>query len=192
MSKLDGGLGFRDFEAFNFALLANQSWRLISNGPALVFRVLKDRYFAHSDTMEASLGSNASFLWRSLLKGREVNKQESRWRIGNGMQVKVFGDPWLNSPPYQIESDNGQNSYLMVSELINQDTMRWDVDKLLEHLDVDTADGVMKIPLGRFLIKDRLIWNESNDGCYSVRSGYFVARKLLGREVAETNNRSNI
>ena len=37
-SKEEGGLGFHDFKAFNFALLAKQGWRLQTNTSSLVHR----------------------------------------------------------------------------------------------------------------------------------------------------------
>jgi hypothetical protein len=40
-AKEIGGLGFRDLECFNTAMLAKQGWRLIKNPNSLVARILK-------------------------------------------------------------------------------------------------------------------------------------------------------
>ncbi|XP_075478858.1 uncharacterized protein LOC142519715 [Primulina tabacum] len=70
--KCMGGLGFRQLESFNKALLAKQLWRIVGAPESVVARVLKARYFKHQDIMQASLGSNPSFIWRSLLWSRPL------------------------------------------------------------------------------------------------------------------------
>uniref|UniRef100_A0A2N9FZG8 Reverse transcriptase domain-containing protein n=1 Tax=Fagus sylvatica TaxID=28930 RepID=A0A2N9FZG8_FAGSY len=57
-AKEDGGLGFRDFNAFNLALLAKQGWRFLKNQHSLVFRVCKARYFPKCDFMQAKIGQS--------------------------------------------------------------------------------------------------------------------------------------
>ncbi|KAA3467059.1 reverse transcriptase [Gossypium australe] len=62
-------MGFKEFEAFNLAMLAKQSWRMIAEPRPLWVKVLKGLYFPHKSIMEAEKGSRASWIWRSLVEG---------------------------------------------------------------------------------------------------------------------------
>ncbi|KAL6205710.1 hypothetical protein ACLB2K_022964 [Fragaria x ananassa] len=61
--KSEGGMGFRNLIYFNRALLAKQGWRILSRPEALVTRLLRAKYFPQSNFMQASLGSDPSFVW---------------------------------------------------------------------------------------------------------------------------------
>ena len=65
--KEEGGLGFRDLKSFNLALLAKQGWRLQKNSSSLFSWVYKAKYFPNGDFVEAEVGKNASFAWRSIM-----------------------------------------------------------------------------------------------------------------------------
>ena len=52
-SKLNGGMGFRNLQAFNLAMLAKQGWRLISNPNSLMAQIYKARYYPHGDVFQS-------------------------------------------------------------------------------------------------------------------------------------------
>ncbi|WOG95751.1 hypothetical protein DCAR_0415078 [Daucus carota subsp. sativus] len=58
--KCEGGMGFRDFRAFNLALLAKQGWRLTTNPSSFCERVLKSIYFPAGSFLTAVNGARAS------------------------------------------------------------------------------------------------------------------------------------
>ncbi|XP_073041839.1 uncharacterized mitochondrial protein AtMg00310-like [Primulina eburnea] len=96
--KCMGGLGFRQLETFNQALLAKQIWRIISEPESLVARVLKGRYFRHQDIMEADLGSNPSSIWRALMWSMPLLAEGLCWKVGDGARINTFKDIWLPGP----------------------------------------------------------------------------------------------
>ena len=120
--KKKGGMGFRDFHAFNLAMLAKQAWRLVTGTHSLFYRVYKARYFPRCSFMEAELGHNPSFVWRSLLAARDLIREGSIWRIGNGQSIAVSDKNWLSHPPV---FKPGANTNLKVGDLIHHETMQW-------------------------------------------------------------------
>lgn len=71
-AKMRGSLGFRDLSSFNHALIAKQGWRILHNPDSLMAKILKAKYFKNTGFMEAKLGSNPSFIGRSILWGRQA------------------------------------------------------------------------------------------------------------------------
>ncbi|XP_057986580.1 uncharacterized protein LOC131171138 [Hevea brasiliensis] len=65
--KRQGGLGFRDLQAFNMPIVAKQGWRILSKPNSLLARVLKVRYFPHTSFLQAKAGSKPSSGWRNIL-----------------------------------------------------------------------------------------------------------------------------
>ncbi|OMO54692.1 reverse transcriptase [Corchorus capsularis] len=195
VSKMDGGLGFRDYEAFNLSLLAKQCWRLVQNSDSLCFRLMKAKYFRGSNFMAARQGRNPSFLWRSLLAGRAVLAEGCRWRVGDGASIRVFVDKWINSPPsYKPMSQyvEDENLNIRVSDLIDVDLKAWRVDVLERLFSDEDKFRIQCLPLSSYPRCDSLVWNLDPMGQYTVKSGYFVARKLLGREEFPIHSRSII
>lgn len=90
-----GGLGFKDLQAFNVALLAKQFWRMVKDPNSLWAQVLKASYFPKSSAWEAKRGSSPSWIWASLLEGGQLLKMGAHWRVGNGQSIDVWDDKWL-------------------------------------------------------------------------------------------------
>jgi hypothetical protein len=74
-AKYAGGLGFRDIELFNLAMLARQAWRILQNQNSLSARILMAVYYPNDEFLDAALGSSSSQVWRALVEGRNVMKQ---------------------------------------------------------------------------------------------------------------------
>ncbi|KAK4383356.1 putative mitochondrial protein [Sesamum angolense] len=72
--KLEGGLGFRNLEAFNLALLGKQLRHLLSRLESLVSKVLKAKYYPRIHLFEAQIGTRPSYTWRSLFAAFELLK----------------------------------------------------------------------------------------------------------------------
>lgn len=63
----------------------------------LATRLLKGRYFRHGSILDASLGTNHSYIWRSILGSKDVLEDGLIWRVGDGKSIKIFEDKWIPS-----------------------------------------------------------------------------------------------
>ncbi|KAF5458401.1 hypothetical protein F2P56_022431, partial [Juglans regia] len=125
--KIKGGLGFRDLDSFNSALLAKQAWRFLQNPFSLAATIFREKYFNAKYLLEAKLGSNPSLIWRSIWGSLKLLKEGLRWRVGNGKSIEVWGHKWLNSPStFKVQSPvRVLEQEARVCELLDQSGFSW-------------------------------------------------------------------
>ncbi|XP_031254339.1 uncharacterized protein LOC116112329 [Pistacia vera] len=105
LSKTNGGLGFKDLELFNLAMLAKQGWRLLHYPNSFTARVLSAKYYPEVYFLEAKVKRTSSFIWRSVMAARPILESGLMWRIGDGSKARIWQDKWLPSPSsFKIQS----------------------------------------------------------------------------------------
>ncbi|KAK3225473.1 hypothetical protein Dsin_005335 [Dipteronia sinensis] len=117
-------------------------------GESLAAKTLKACYFPNCNFMEATKKSSGSFLWNSLLWGKDLLEKGLRWRVGNGASIRIYKDKWVPRP----------HTFNILSA---------------PSLDVQ-YNSILKIPLGSSLRADSLIWHFEGNGVYSVKSGHWL------------------
>ena len=93
--KYMGGMGFRDMEIFNLALLAKQAWRLLTRPKSLCSELLRAIYFPSNDILSAQIGNNPSKTWRAICDGIYVLRQGLIKRIGDGESTQIWVCNWI-------------------------------------------------------------------------------------------------
>ena len=122
-SKSIGGMGFRDLQKFNNAMLAKQVWHLIHDKDTLVYKVFSANYFLEGSILDAPVHSKSSYAWKSIMQAREEVHKGAIWRIGNGKTIKVWDHQWLPEPGCsKIISPRAGSVVVRVSELFLLET----------------------------------------------------------------------
>ena len=84
-------MGFKDLEKFNEAMLAKQMWRLLTDHTSLFYKVFRAKYFPNGSVLDAK-PSSGSYAWQSIVKAKKLVQSGLLWRVGDGKQIKIFGD----------------------------------------------------------------------------------------------------
>jgi hypothetical protein len=193
LAKDSGGLGFRDLEWFNLALLAKQGWRLVQNPGSLVAKILKEKYFPNNSFLEADLGRRPSFTWRSIWNSKKLLKEGLVWRVGDGRSINIWRDKWLPKPPYVIRS---AVRYLegdaKVCDLLDMDTNWWRVNMVHEIFNVEEATDICSMAVCPNRNMDRLAWACTANGEHTVKSAYYLAKTRFVEEEGSSSNQQEI
>ena len=174
LPKNQGGLGFKDLEQFNLALLNKQVWRLIHSTDSLLYKVFKAKYFPHCTILDDEVKRKGSYAWQSILKARGLVRIGSTWRIGNGEKVLIRGDNWLPDQ-FSRQVISPQKNFpnnTHVCTFIDEETPCWLEERVREELMPHEANAVLSIPLSNGRPKDTLIWQKSKNGVYTTKSAY--------------------
>jgi hypothetical protein len=95
-------------------------------------------------------------------------------RVGNGENVRIWGEKWLlstssnlvRSPVRKLDLD------AKVSALINQAIGWWNFNLIHAIFEPAEADNVCAMGLSPLKHPNKLVWNGSKNGLFSVKSDY--------------------
>ena len=125
--------------------------------------------------MDAKLGSNPSFVWRSLLQARELITEGTTWKIGDGETVGIDSHKWLPNPPrFKLGADRT----LKVSALFNPETRQWDRSLIQALFHNSSRYDILHIHLSHFRSMDKLMWMATKSRTFLVKMAYQVAFRL--------------
>jgi hypothetical protein len=95
-TKKEGGLGIRNLQAMNQALIVMAAWRLADQPNNFLHLVLKSKYFPDSSIWRPNLNAPKSAFWASILKILSILKAHSFYQITMG-QISIWSTPWCES-----------------------------------------------------------------------------------------------
>lgn len=180
MTKADGGLGFRKLHAFNLSVLGKQAWKLVTEPQTLFSRIIKAKYFPSRSFLNAELGHNPSYTWKSLWSTQDVLRAGCRWRLGDGSSIPVWKEPGIhNGPQMSLRSESVVNlEHIRVSSLMLPGQRAWNENLVRTISEQEDANTILSMPLLASVDEDRIIWKHSSNGLYTVKSAYFLIREL--------------
>ncbi|KAL4286078.1 hypothetical protein AHAS_Ahas19G0050200 [Arachis hypogaea] len=182
--KKEGGLGFKEFHHQNTAQLAKQAWRIIKNLEATWVQILKAIYFPNCEFWEAHKHQNRSWVWNSILQGRDLLGNKGKWSLGRGSKVRVWGDNWIHSINKPLKK--GCNDNQKVEEFITN-LRSWDKAKIHMSFPPIVANMIVQTPVSKTSDSDKLIWPYRKDGEYSTKTGYYAAKQEEEEEKPKDN-----
>ena len=82
--------------------------------------------------MQATIGYNPSYAWRSIQQAIWIIHKGSCWKIGDGQLVRIWEDNWIpthhNFKP--ITPNAGNNAIQYVKDLIHMEDSKWNTNIL--------------------------------------------------------------
>ncbi|XP_043700381.1 uncharacterized protein LOC122651120 [Telopea speciosissima] len=124
-------------------------------------------------------GGRPSWVWRSILHGRQLLSSGLLWIVGNGLAIHIWDDPWIPAlEGFRLHLPRPPECpFQWVSDIIDSHA-KWDVAKLRAFFLPFEIECILQIPISSEGCDDQLCWGPAPNGIFSVKSAYRVGTQL--------------
>lgn len=131
------------------------AWRLLCHPDSVLGRLYKARYYTNWDFLSTKFGCNPSCVWQNLLEIQPLVKVGARRRVGNGANIHILDDPWLQPPlSHRICSRHPALVNRKVADLMQVDVLAWDSDLVRDLFNSKEASLILRISLSCNRLED--------------------------------------
>ncbi|GJX24670.1 uncharacterized protein Tco_0230966 [Tanacetum coccineum] len=151
LPKFEGGLGVRNLEKFNTALMTTHIWNILMHKESMWVRWIHAYKLKGRSFWDVPALCNVNWGWRKILQIRDIVRPFVWHRIGNGLNTSFWFDAWneqymvsngtwkvpnawfdmfpvLNQVNPQILMENRQDQILKTQDMLRQ----WDVGEYVD------------------------------------------------------------
>ena len=121
---------------------------------------------------------------RSIVSARSLVSKGLIKRVRSGSSISVWSDPWLPTTHPRPANKNQHNLYsdLTLDSLIDSTSRTWNSHAIQALVDPHDVKIIKSIPLSRNHMVDRHGWHFTQNGKYTVESGYQIERIYPDKE----------
>ncbi|XP_074266190.1 uncharacterized protein LOC141588658 [Silene latifolia] len=166
-----GGLGLKFVALLSQASLMTNFWRLHHQPSGILAKYMIPKYRKDLPIPAAkSKVSRPSFVWSGICRAASVFSPGLSWKLGNGSSVDLFTSRWVNGSTPSLRPSSTASSFVL-SDLLTISGV-WDHFAVFRFFTPSCAKVIIAMEPPHINIDDFLYWKYTEDGVYTVRSGY--------------------
>ncbi|KAL9308369.1 putative RNA-directed DNA polymerase [Arabidopsis thaliana] len=164
--KQEGGLGLRSLKEMNEVSCLKLIWRIVSHTNSLWVRWIEQYLLKHDTFWSVQTTTNmGSWMWRKLLKYRDIAKQFCKVEVKNGKRVAFWYENWSNLGVLNdLVGDRGRIDLGITSHMTLSDA--WASRQQRRHRSAtlnQIEEAIMLQYQNRVEAEDSVLWRGRND-----------------------------
>ena len=181
--KSKEGLGIRSYEDVNKATITKLGWRILTDNDSIWARIKREKYIKNNNFFRIPKKKGDSIVWREVINHRKYIGVGLKWCIGDGRKVYFQTDFWVYMSPLISFVDENHlhyiNWYAKVYDFINQDFKEQNLQSISSILPLNVLADIKAIPIPSSPLCDRIFWEFSQDGKFTLKLATWAIRKPL-------------